>query len=305
MTSSTNRADSTQHPDVSEISDLAEGLLPQSRTAEIRSHLDVCPLCSDVHASLEEIRGLLGTLPGPPRMPADVAGRIDAALAAEALLDATGPAETDHVSRETVPRTESAEAGSTPARPPGHSRAATGPGRAGRSRRRRTAVLGAVLSAAAVSVSVLLFQSTQTNSSNDSSTAQKEATVSSEAHDGVQFSGAALGSRVQSLLAAGPAQDAEPRIEKAPTLDSGPSTLSPKNTPGATVPSCVQEGTGRTDEPIAVERGTYEGVEAYLVLMTHDKDSTQVQAYVIDAACVDRRIGSPGELLLTRPFPRP
>lgn len=61
-----------RHPDVSEISDLTEGLLSPSRTAEIRRHLGDCALCADVRASLEEIRSLLGTLPGPARMPADI-----------------------------------------------------------------------------------------------------------------------------------------------------------------------------------------------------------------------------------------
>lgn len=59
----TSTADTEQHPDVSEISDLTDGLLSPSRTAEVREHLDSCALCADVHASLEEIRGLLGTLP--------------------------------------------------------------------------------------------------------------------------------------------------------------------------------------------------------------------------------------------------
>ncbi|MET9731802.1 hypothetical protein ABZZ79_14445 [Streptomyces sp. NPDC006458] len=81
--------DTAGHPDVAEISDLSEGLLPPSRSTDLRRHLDGCELCADVYASLEEIRGLLGTLPGPARMPADVAGRIDAALAAEALLAST------------------------------------------------------------------------------------------------------------------------------------------------------------------------------------------------------------------------
>ncbi|MFE2324050.1 hypothetical protein ACFXD5_09055 [Streptomyces sp. NPDC059385] len=89
-----------RHPDVSEISDLTEGLLSPARTAEIRSHLGDCSLCADVRASLDEIRSLLGTLPGPARMPADIAGRIDAALAAEALLDATR----DKDSRRAAPR---------------------------------------------------------------------------------------------------------------------------------------------------------------------------------------------------------
>src|SRR5919109_261488 len=79
------------YPVAAEISDLTEGLLPPTRTADIRRHVEECPLCADVYESLEEIRGLLGTLPGPPRMPDDVAGRIDAALAAEALLNATSP----------------------------------------------------------------------------------------------------------------------------------------------------------------------------------------------------------------------
>lgn len=143
----TSTADMTQHPDVSEISDLHEGLLPPSRTADVRRHLDVCDLCADVHASLTEIRELLGTLPGPPRMPADVAGRIDAALAAEALLDATAPpqaampvgatavsvaAETAddaaRVSRETSLGSAPADAPAAD-RPAGRPRAATGPGR--------------------------------------------------------------------------------------------------------------------------------------------------------------------------------
>ncbi|MFF0201055.1 hypothetical protein [Streptomyces sp. NPDC005017] len=85
----TATTDTAGHPDVAEISDLTEGLLSPSRSTELRRHLDGCELCADVRASLEEIRGLLGTLPGPARMPDDVAGRIDAALAAEALLAST------------------------------------------------------------------------------------------------------------------------------------------------------------------------------------------------------------------------
>ncbi|GAA3188934.1 MULTISPECIES: anti-sigma factor family protein [Streptomyces] len=95
MTSTTG---TDEHPEVSELSDLTEGLLPPARTTEVRAHLASCALCEDVFASLEEIRDLLGTLPGPVSMPAEVAGRIDAALAAEALLNATPD---PSVSRET------------------------------------------------------------------------------------------------------------------------------------------------------------------------------------------------------------
>lgn len=136
MSPTTGTTGTIRHPDVAEISDLTEGLLSPARTAAVRSHLGDCVLCADVLASLEEIRSLLGTLPGPSRMPSDVAGRIDAALAAEALLDSTsqrarptpGPAVAP---RQTPP--------SAPARPAGHPTGPTGPGR--RRARRRIAVL--------------------------------------------------------------------------------------------------------------------------------------------------------------------
>ncbi|MEU0084856.1 hypothetical protein [Streptomyces sp. NPDC006274] len=304
MTSSTGRADTTGHPDVSELSDLTEGILPASRTAEVRRHLDDCGLCSDVQTSLGEIRGLLGTLPGPPRMPAEIAGRIDAALAAEALLDSTARGEADPVSRETVLPPLAAEQPAVSGRPAGHPRAATGPGRKGKARRRRTTVLSAVLGAAAVGVSVMFLQSVQTSSSDDAATAQKESSVSAATSGGAEFSGSALDSRVHALLAAAPTQEAAPRIEKAPSQDSAPTDVSPKSSPDAAVPDCVQQGTGRADSPIAVEQGTYEGATAYLVLMAHPKDSTRVQAYVIDADCVDRPADPTGELLLTQSFPR-
>ncbi|MGW8989285.1 hypothetical protein ACWGRF_05070 [Streptomyces zhihengii] len=297
MTSST---DADRHPDVSEISDLTEGLLPPSRAAELRRHLDDCPLCADVHASLEEIRGLLGTLPGAGRMPADVAGRIDAALAAEALLSATAPAEPVDVSRETSTGTPPVIPAPTPSvsRPAGHARAATGPGRRPR---RRTAVLGAVLSAAAIGMSVLLLQS-GTQMSADSG-ATKDASVSAASGDAGEFSGEPVQERVHTLLLAG-VSSAEPRMENAPSAESDGFPVSPKSSPTVSVPSCVQRGTGRTDQPLASEEGRYAGTDAYLVVLPHATDPTRVQAYVVDAACVDASGSPAGDLLLTRTFPR-
>ncbi|MEV5568302.1 zf-HC2 domain-containing protein, partial [Streptomyces sp. NPDC052196] len=42
MTSTTG---ATEHPDVSEISELTEGVLPPRRTADVRRHLQDCALC--------------------------------------------------------------------------------------------------------------------------------------------------------------------------------------------------------------------------------------------------------------------
>ncbi|WP_328674335.1 hypothetical protein OG905_20295 [Streptomyces sp. NBC_00322] len=296
----TSTTDTSRHPDVSEISDLTEGLLPPSRTADVREHLDGCPLCADVRTSLEEIRGLLGTLPGAHRMPADIAGRIDAALAAEALLDSTAPGQTAHVSRETAPAPQPAE--TTPGgRPSGHPRAATGPGRTGHARRRK-AVLGAVFGAAAIGMSVLLLQSLQSTGVNDADSAKKDAGVSAAAGSSQDFSDSDLKGHVQALLAAGSDQ-AEPRIEKGPSLNSEPNLPSPRQKPTVAVPPCIQKGTDRTDAPIAVEKGEYKGEDAYLIVLPHSTDSHQVQAYVIDAACVESAPASAGKLLLTNSYP--
>ncbi|MFD8970588.1 anti-sigma factor family protein [Streptomyces sp. NPDC059568] len=328
MTSTTDMA---QHPDVSEISDLAEGLLPPSRAADIRDHLDGCALCADVHDSLEEIRGLLGTLPGPPRMPTDVAERIDAALAAEALLNATAPDETAHVSRETsrpseapaesdapsvsaessAPDVSSVDASSAEAvragRPAGRPRAATGPGRTAQSRRRRrTAVLGAVFGTAAVGVSVLLLQSL--NSSTADIDAQTGSALSSTKSDGEEFTEDRLQSSVDALLASGSAADPEamePGTEQVPPRErSGSSSNAPLLRPTLEVPPCIEQGIGRTEPVLAAQQGMYQGSRAYLVVLSHSTDSSQIQAYVVDATCVDNRSSAKGKVLLTHAYPR-
>ncbi|MFE4373152.1 hypothetical protein ACFRMN_33940 [Streptomyces sp. NPDC056835] len=325
----TSTTDTDQHPDVSEISDLTEGLLSPSRSADVRRHLDGCALCADVHESLEEIRGLLGTLPGPPRMPADVAGRIDAALAAEALLNATAPDEAVDVSRETSlsprkpsPRTLTAPAIAAPTAPPspaestvvdtvradrpaGRPRAATGPGRSGQTRRRRrNAVLGAVFGTAAVGVSVLLLQSLGVS---DNSSGQADTAASAPRNGSKEFSEAQLQSRVDALLASG-ADVKESRGAKAEEpRDTGgdrSTANSPLLQPEPEVPPCVRQGTGSTVPALAAEPGTYQGSSAYLVVLPDATDSTRVQAYVIDAACVDSDPSGKGKVFLKHAYLR-
>ncbi|RDG36961.1 hypothetical protein [Streptomyces corynorhini] len=313
----TSTTDTTEHPDVSEISDFTEGLVPPSRAADLQLHLESCALCTDVHDSLEEIRGLLGTLPGPLRMPADIAGRIDAALAAEALLASTTPLEaasatsgadrSPDVSRETSlsPQNSTETSSPTPEavradRPAGRPKAATGPGRGGRTRRRRHAVLGAVFGTAAVGVSVFFFQSLQ-SADNDGTKAQANAAPSSPApKSAAEFSATGLQSRVDTLLAAPASTKSDRRAatEDLETPDSPMLHSLPK------VPSCVQQGTGRTEAALAAEQGSYEGSPAYLVVLPHPGDTTRVQAYVIDATCVEETSTTKGKVLLTHSYPR-
>ncbi|MCS0635199.1 hypothetical protein NX801_05905 [Streptomyces sp. LP05-1] len=303
----TSTADTAQHPDVSEISDLTEGLLPPGRTADVRRHLGGCELCADVRTSLEEIRGLLGTLPGPSRMPADVAGRIDAALAAEALLESTAPPEGPgaNVSRETTgPTGEPSPAARSADRPAGRPRTDTnGPGRTRRTRgRRRAAILGTVLGVAAAGVGVLLFQ--PSDPAGEKSTAARPSEASTGAP--AAFSGAPLDRRVRELLTETPAHENRglktPHRAPSEHNDTGPHVM---RTEEAGLPSCVRAGTHRDTAPLAAEAGTYQGHAAYLVLLPRPGDTTRVDALVLDASCTASPDGAPARVLRTESYPRP
>ncbi|MET9813610.1 hypothetical protein [Streptomyces sp. NPDC006355] len=309
MTSTTDMAG---HPDVAEISDLSEGLLPPSRTSDVRRHLDECELCADVYASLEEIRGLLGTLPGPPRMPADVAGRIDAALAAEALLNATEPdsaesgvpvsasrqaSEDDsgaHVSRET----------STPAdrpadRPAGRPRSSTtGPGRKDRTRngRRRIAVLGTVFTVAALGLGSVLLSSLGDNKPPHDRAGGPQTTPADT------FSEGKLQKQVTDLLAESKTEGGGSRTPLGAA--TAPGTNRPKAATEVVVPGCVRDGIQRDDAALAVENGRYQGKKAMLVLLRDADDANRVTAYIVDATCVDPQASTTrGKILLERSYP--
>ncbi|QJT02767.1 hypothetical protein G9272_22720 [Streptomyces asoensis] len=300
----TSTTDTTGHPDVAEISDLTEGLLAPSRSADVRRHLDACELCADVHTSLEEIRGLLGTLPGPPRMPDDVTHRIDAALAAEALLNATAPenagassaigvvttdADALHVSRETATD-----------RPAGRARATTtGPGRKDRKRggRRKIAVLGAVLTVAALGLGSVLVSSLTDGGGPGTSTHQSTGPDT--------FSASGLEGQVTDLLAKAADSRGSHSLGIQGTSDAAsPGDESPKILRQPVVPPCVQQGIGRSDAALAIEEGTYQGTDALLVVLPDASDSTRIDAYIMDKTCVDHPASSPAKVLLTNSYTR-
>jgi len=303
----TSTTDMAGHPDVAEISDLTEGLLPASRTADVRRHLDECELCADVHASLEEIRGLLGTLPGAPRMPDDVAGRIDAALAAEALLSATAPRTEDTSSSRVTASRSSADADDsahvsretsvTAGRPSGHARSSTtGPGRKDRkdrkrAGRRRIAVLGSVFAVAALGLGSVLI------ATHDDGRQTSAADT---------FSQKTLDQQVSNLLSTG--QDSG-RGSVAPHdsvgVQGGPSIVSPKLDRAPTVPPCVQKGIGRNDAALATEEGTYKGTKALLVVLADPSDSTKVNAYIVDTNCVSHPSSGKANVLLKQSYAKP
>jgi anti-sigma factor RsiW len=76
------------HLDYDTLAELAEGLLSESRAASADAHLASCAECQDRSAEISDVSRLLAETPTPP-MPAELASRIDAALAAEATT--SGP----------------------------------------------------------------------------------------------------------------------------------------------------------------------------------------------------------------------
>ncbi|MFD8429981.1 MULTISPECIES: anti-sigma factor family protein [Streptomyces] len=280
----------TGHPDVVEISDLAEGILPSARTTDVRRHLESCALCADVYASLEEVQGLLGTLPPPAAMPDDVAARIDAALAAEPH---PGVADDAHVSRET----------STPVgRPAGHPRhSSTGPGRKDRRRggRRRIAVLGAVAAAAAIGFGSVIVSSL-TGGSQSEDTAQGQQTALADT-----FSEGHLKEKVTGLVADGSAQNGS-RTPRSFGMESenGGETAENHVFKQPTVPECVRTGIGRDDAAIATEQGVYKGKEALLVVMPDAANDTRVTAYIVESTCVNQPAIGKAKILLKHSYAR-
>ncbi|MFJ8843559.1 anti-sigma factor family protein [Streptomyces cyaneofuscatus] len=336
MTSTTGTA---QHPEVSEISDLTEGLLTPFRAEEIRVHLAECELCAEVRDSLEEVRELLGALPPPEPMPEDIAARIDAALAAEARpaspadeaaddsrttavsRDADAAREDADVSRETSsaergdPSSATPRTGFSPARPAGHPHGSTGPGRSRTRRRRRAVFLGTACGAALIGMSVLFLQNLSSSSSDSSGAAADRAAVSASESGTHGYSQETLETQVQELLAGGAGTDEFSGQKQAPSTDKQavpeaetPDTKasrSPLIAPAVAVPPCVQKATGRTTPALAVDEGTYQGTDAFLVVLPHPSNPTRVQAYVVASSCVDTAPGSTGRLLLTEAYDRP
>ncbi|CAL9304389.1 hypothetical protein [Streptomyces sp. SudanB182_2057] len=312
----TSTTDTAGHPDVAEISDLTEGLLAPDRDRDVRRHLGLCASCADVCASLEEIRGLLGSLPEPERMPDDIAVRLDAALAAEAARSAgAGDARsagdedaTGHVSRETslaADHRADRPADQPVDRPAGRPRAATGPGRKSteRGRRRGRIALGAVLTAAVLGAGSLLV--TSLSGTSDHSSAHGTPTASAGT-----FSGDSVESQVHSLLAAEKTlphggDRSQERPDDGPRSfgsTEGPHTLIQTAVP---VPDCVRQALRQSADVLAAKTGTYAGRSAYLVVVADARDSARVTAYVVDAACVQHQPPSAGKVLLKQSLARP
>lgn len=76
------------HYDYDVLADLAEGLLAEDEAASVNAHLDTCAECRERSADIADVSRILAEAPAPS-MPAELAERIDTAIAAESMHNAT------------------------------------------------------------------------------------------------------------------------------------------------------------------------------------------------------------------------
>ncbi|MFE6867430.1 anti-sigma factor family protein [Kitasatospora sp. NPDC057692] len=312
------------HPEVDELADLAEDLLPPAQADALRRHLTDCAECRETVDALAGVRTLLGEA-GLPPMPADVAARIDAALADEALAAAEAEAAEPPVPAPptvrptTLPttRTEDPRAGrpvAPPAAPPARPAAATGPGRSARPRRRRTLLLGSAAALLVLGLGGAFLALPDAAPKQDSSTAANApapggtaAARADRTPGGTVYREEQLAAQVRDLLAgtdAGrPVLPAKPSPGAGAGSGAGPSDGSdPTAAPpaeegqgltggGRSAPACPPPSTAAL---LATGRGSYAGSPAELLVYALPGRPDQLDVYLRAPGC---------ELLLHRTLP--
>lgn len=287
------------HLDPTRLADLDEGLLAAADARAARAHLQGCARCADVHAGLADVRTRLRALP-PVTLPREVAGRIDAALAAAG-------AESSPLAHQATPATEPGERTTARAASSGGPR--TEPVRLDAHRRTRDQRRMRVLQAAAAVVLVvgggaLGFQALNGVGSGgddadagaalgeapaelgpDSSTAPQRGRVTASDTD---YTPEQLAGQVRGLLdrvgmtARGDPNNAVQERAK-PNTTAGDIAALPNP---AAVRSCVDALTnGPAQRPLAVDIATFRGRPAAVVVLRTPGDRLSLDVFVVERRC--------------------
>jgi anti-sigma factor RsiW len=285
------------------LADHAERLLSAEDEAAVRAHLDSCAACRQVAADLRDVSVLLAA-DVAPRMPADIAARLEDTLGAEPPLTAAPPRQHATV----------------PAAPP-----------RARSRTRRMPVWVGAAAAAVLGVTgaVLGVRALDDGDTEASSTAgaaleadrAAEATESALAApaDGDDYTAATLEAQVAALVArtsrgaqedaAGDDRQAAPGTvpgaegtvaEPAPPTRNL-SALSTLATPEG-LAACVASLTGGQDvTPIAVDLASFDKQPAAIIVLPDPSDPETLDVRVVGARCS----ATDDDLILATRVPRP
>ncbi|MFC9328342.1 hypothetical protein [Kitasatospora sp. NPDC057015] len=287
------------HPSIDDLADFAEDLVegPEA-AATLREHLDGCPDCRETLAALAEVSELLGTEPAPP-MPEDVAGRIDAALAAEAAARArttsvprSQPVPASGAGAPGSPRPAAGPDPSSRPEPPSRPVSATPPTGPGRPRRRgrRRALLATAFALAAVTLGALLLRTPAPDQATDTA------------------AGAAAASAPSSPSAVAPVRPGTQAPKEQPAIGSARNeyredTLAAQarelvGTSAVARPAEGEELTTRTAGPcapastaplLATDHGTFAGVPADLLVYAVPGHPDQLDVYLVGTGCADGR----------------
>ncbi|MEU8512659.1 hypothetical protein AB0C76_13860 [Kitasatospora sp. NPDC048722] len=282
------------HPSVDELADLAEELIGDAAAEALHRHLAGCAECRETADALGEVRALLGGVEAPP-MPADVAARLDAAVAEEAARReaAEGPQEAPGSTRGPAAPTPPSRPATAPVAPPARAAGATGPGRP-RSRRRRFALLlGAAAALAAIGLGGALLYPADSGSHEAASSAAAPSTAdaghSSKGEHalggGTEYRDDQLAAQVQKLLAGSGAVVGSPPngvarpSAAAPAEGRQPLTSEPAPGAGRTCPAPA------TGTPLATDRGTYAGSPVDVLVYAVPGKPGEVDVYLQSPAC--------------------
>jgi hypothetical protein len=311
-----------------------EGLLGRRRTARIRAHLSGCSRCAEVDAELAQLPTLL-TLTSVPPMPAELASRIDAALAAEAAArpaGATQPAGAQAAAQGAHAAVQGAHAavqgaqGATSAVPAVSPGQVPSPAPGARTTRGRPGLARMVLAGAAAVVLVaagggyLLSRLHSTSGSSSASSAAAPTTAEGPAARAGQSNAAAgsagggftvissgtnyrpgqLTAQVAAALAryATPAAGAHVAAPTAAPTEKGSTSQVPAK-PGASgaLTACVARITAG-QRPRLVDEARYDGRAATIIVLPASAQGPG-QVWVVGPACS----GARGDVLAHTPLP--
>lgn len=264
-----------EHLDLDALADLLVEVGDDSHAAHLEGCSDCRARLAELSAAQPAVSSSLGLL-DLPEEPADLAARVDAALAAEATFTPTTTPTTTPTATPTTTPTATADVLPLEAR---------AGGRAGQ--RSRTRWLPALAGVAAVAVlvtgGVLVAQQGGDDDGTTSAGSRFETSSS-----GTDYSRATLPQAVPGILDGAPTRSSQAQATDA----AGPETLKSESDPLAPLRST--EGLARclssvldpdSDElPLAVDYAAYEGKPALVVLLPTTQDRT-VDVFVVGAQC--------------------
>lgn len=165
-------------------------------------------------------------------------------------------------------------------------------------------MLAGLAGAAACALGIFLFSDA---SGPPPQTARDAASSAAQPHaaDGA-YTAQGLQNTVRQLLASGKVAGTAPEEQnKTYGLENTPPApgIAPNDRGASPVPACVQKATGRSDLPIATERGSYEGTPVFLLVLPHLGDASRVDAYLVDSGC-ETDPATAGRVLLTNTYAR-